>query len=151
MTLSSLTADGQTVRVRLAGALSGVEAATGPHPGLPTDTAPQLAAMLTQAAGASLIGERVYPRRDTHVAPLRAFGAHITATGSMIRLRGPERLHAADVQAADIRAVTALLIAALVADGTSTIRGLHHFRRGYGYLLTNLARLGAGITIEPED
>ncbi|MGW1072313.1 UDP-N-acetylglucosamine 1-carboxyvinyltransferase [Streptomyces sp. NPDC002537] len=147
----ALTADGQTVHVRLAGTLSGVEAATGPHPGLPTDTAPQLAAMLTQATGASLISERVYPRRDTHVAPLRAFGADITATGSMIRLHGPERLHAADVQAADIRAVTALLIAALVADGTSTIRGLHHFRRGYGHLLANLARLGAGITVEPED
>ncbi|MCC3770563.1 UDP-N-acetylglucosamine 1-carboxyvinyltransferase [Streptomyces sp. UNOC14_S4] len=146
----TLTADGDTIRVRLAGVLSGVEAATGPHPGLPTDTAPQLAAMLTQAAGPSLIGERVYPRRDTHVAPLRAFGADITATGSMIRLRGPKRLHAADVQAADIRAVTALLIAALVADGTSTIRGLHHLRRGYGHLLANLATLGAEVTVEPE-
>ncbi|RLV10279.1 hypothetical protein CTZ27_03410 [Streptomyces griseocarneus] len=146
----ALTTDGQAIRARPTGMLSGVEVATGPHPGLPTDTAPQLAAILTQAAGPSLIGERVYPRRDTHVAPLRAFGAEVTATGSMIRVRGPQRLHAADVQAADIRAVTALLIAALAADGTSTIRGLHHLRRGYGHLLANLARLGAEVTTEPE-
>ncbi|WP_078587935.1 UDP-N-acetylglucosamine 1-carboxyvinyltransferase [Streptomyces mobaraensis] len=146
----ALAADGQTVRVQLVRALSGVEVATGPHPGFPTDSAPQLAALLTQAAGPSLIGEWVYPRRDTHVVPLRAFGAELTVTGSMIRLHGPRRLHAADVQAADIRAVAALLIAALAADGTSTIRGLHHLRRGYGHLLPNLARLGAEVTIEPE-
>ncbi|WP_372408853.1 UDP-N-acetylglucosamine 1-carboxyvinyltransferase [Streptomyces luteireticuli] len=146
----TLIASGDAVHVRPTGALSGVRVATGPHPGLPTDTAPQLAAVLTQAVGPSAIDERVYPRRDTHVPPLRAFGADITSTGSVIRLYGPSRLHAAEVEAADIRAVTALLIAALAADGTSTIRGLHHFRRGYGHLLTRLATLGAEITTSSE-
>lgn len=122
-----------------------MEAATGPHPGLPTDAAPQLAAMLTQARGASLIGERVYPRRDTHVEALRAFGADISATGSMICVRGPVSLRAAEAEAGDIRAVTALLIAALAAEGTSTIRGMYHLRRGYGQLLANLTTLGADI------
>ncbi|MGW7312686.1 UDP-N-acetylglucosamine 1-carboxyvinyltransferase [Streptomyces sp. NPDC054865] len=126
--------------------LRAVRARTGPHPGLPTDTAPQLAALLTQAAGTSRVFEGVYARRDTHVAPLRAFGADITSIGQDIRIHGPARLTAADVQAADIRAVTALLIAALAADGTSTIGGMYHLARGYGRLLPNLAALGADIT-----
>lgn len=130
--------------------LSAVEAETGPHPGLPTDTAPQLAALLTQATGTSLIRERIYPQRDTHVAPLRAFGADIRTTGPLIRVRGPVRLRAADVESSDIRAVTALLIAAMAADGASTIRGLHHLRRGYGHLLDGLSTLGAEITTAPE-
>ncbi|WP_327359533.1 hypothetical protein [Streptomyces sp. NBC_01304] len=60
-----------------------------------------------------------------------------------------EAIPSAEVAAADIRAVTALLIAALAADGTSTIRGIFHLRRGYGHLLPNLATLGAEITTIP--
>ncbi|MEU0110695.1 UDP-N-acetylglucosamine 1-carboxyvinyltransferase [Streptomyces sp. NPDC006251] len=137
------------IRTHRGGPLRAIETATGPHPGLPTDTAPQLTAMLTQADGASLVAERVYPQRDTHVQGMRAFGADISSTGSVIRVRGPERLHGAEAEAADIRAVTALLIAALTADGTSTIRGTYHLRRGYGHLLDNLATLGADITTTP--
>ncbi|MGW1765143.1 UDP-N-acetylglucosamine 1-carboxyvinyltransferase [Streptomyces sp. NPDC002073] len=128
------------------GGLRAVQTRTGPHPGLPTDTAPQLTALLTLATGTSHVFEAVYPQRDTHVAPLRAFGADITADGQDIRIHGSARLRAADVQAADIRAVTALLIAALAADGTSTIGGMYHLARGYGRLLPNLAALGADIT-----
>ncbi|WP_042391100.1 UDP-N-acetylglucosamine 1-carboxyvinyltransferase [Streptacidiphilus melanogenes] len=128
------------------GPLEAVTTATGPHPGLPTDTAPQLAALLTQAEGVSLIHERIYPSRDTHVDTLAAYGADIATQGSTIRIKGATALHAADVEAADIRAVTALLLAALAAEGTSTIRGMYHLRRGYGQLLTNLATLGADIT-----
>ncbi|MBP0932523.1 UDP-N-acetylglucosamine 1-carboxyvinyltransferase [Streptomyces sp. KCTC 0041BP] len=130
--------------------LQAVSARTGPHPGLPTDTAPQLAALLTLAEGTSDLFEAVYPRRDTHVEPLRAFGADITATGQHTRIRGVTRLRAADVQAADIRAVTALVIAALAAKGTSTIGGMYHLARGYGRLLPNLAALGADITTDAE-
>ncbi|MFI1189333.1 UDP-N-acetylglucosamine 1-carboxyvinyltransferase [Streptomyces californicus] len=137
------------VRTRRQGTLTAIEVATGPHPGLPTDTAPQLAAMLTQAHGTSLITERVYPRRDTHVQGLRAFGADIDATGATTRIRGAARLHGADAEGADIRAATALLIAALAAEGASTIRGMYHLRRGYGHLLDNLATLGADITTIP--
>jgi len=138
--------DGQQGLTAAAGALDAVEAATGPHPGLPTDTAPQLAAMLTQACGTSLIHERIYPRRDTHIAALAAFGADISACGSTVRVTGPATLRAADTEAADIRAVTSLLIAALAADGTSTIRGMYHLRRGYSQLLAKLATLGAHVT-----
>ncbi|MEU9833535.1 UDP-N-acetylglucosamine 1-carboxyvinyltransferase [Streptosporangium sp. NPDC048047] len=134
------------VHTTLDGPLRGIDVATGPHPALPTDTAPQLAAMLTQARGTSLIAEGVYPRRDTHVEGLRAFGADIFSTGAVVCLRGPVRLHATTAAAADIRAVTALLIAALTVDGVSTIRGAYHLRRGYGHLLANFVTLGADVT-----
>ncbi len=146
----ALTGTAGGVRAAAGGPLAALETVTGPHPGLPTDTAPQLAAMLTQARGTSLIRERVYPRRDTHVPALRGFGADISAAGPVIRVRGPVRLHAAQAQAGDIRAVTALLIAALAAQGTSTIRGMYHLRRGYGQLLASLATLGADITTQTE-
>jgi UDP-N-acetylglucosamine 1-carboxyvinyltransferase len=145
----TLTPFGQDSLTAAAGALDAVEAATGPHPGLPTDTAPQLAAMLTQARGTSVIRERVYPRRDTHVQALREFGADISADGPAVRVTGPARLRAADAGASDIRAVTALLIAALAADGTSTIHGMYHLRRGYSHLLDSLTALGAHITTIP--
>ena len=138
--------DGQQCLTATVSALEAVEVATGPHPGLPTDTAPQLAAMLTQARGTSLIHERIYPRRDTHIAALAAFRAEISACGSTVRVTGPAGLRAAVTEAADIRAVTSLLIAALAAEGTSTIRGMYHLRRGYSQLLTNLATLGAHVT-----
>ncbi|MGW1998257.1 UDP-N-acetylglucosamine 1-carboxyvinyltransferase [Embleya sp. NPDC001921] len=124
-----------------------VAASTGPHPGLPTDTQPQLTTMLTQAHGTSTLTETIYPRRDTHVAGLRAFGADVATDGPRIRVRGPVRLHPADVHGEDIRAATAHLIAALTADGTSTIRGMHHLRRGYQRLVPTLTALGAHATL----
>ncbi|MEU7839317.1 hypothetical protein [Nonomuraea sp. NPDC049129] len=70
------------------GELRAVRAATGPHPGLPADTAPQLAALLTQARGTSAIDERIYPRRDTHVAGLHRFGADVHTTGTTVHPPG---------------------------------------------------------------
>ncbi|WP_433353498.1 UDP-N-acetylglucosamine 1-carboxyvinyltransferase [Microtetraspora malaysiensis] len=132
------------------GELQAVRTATGPHPDLPTDAAPQLASLLTQARGTSAVDERVYPRRDTHAAGLRHLGADVHATGTTVHVRGPASLRAAHVEAGDIRAVTALLIAALAAHGASTIAGMYHLRRGYGNLPAKLAALGADITIDAE-
>ncbi|MFJ4867015.1 UDP-N-acetylglucosamine 1-carboxyvinyltransferase [Streptomyces sp. NPDC088757] len=130
--------------------LHGADVRTGPHPGLPTDTAPQLGALLTLARGTSSVLETVYPRRDTHVEGLRALGANITSSGQLVSICGVPRLRPAAVRAADIRAVTALLIAALTAEGTSTIGGMYHLARGYGRLLPNLGALGADITTHAE-
>ncbi|MDN3056900.1 UDP-N-acetylglucosamine 1-carboxyvinyltransferase [Streptomyces sp. SRF1] len=143
-------APGGEVHMALTGPLRAVETATGPHPGLPTDTAPQLAAMLTQAHGTSQITERVYPQRDTHLQGLTAFGAAVSSRGPAVLVHGASRLRAAQVGASDIRAVTSLLMAGLVAEGTSTIRGMYHLRRGYGHLLSHLSALGADITTIPE-
>ncbi|MCS0634781.1 UDP-N-acetylglucosamine 1-carboxyvinyltransferase [Streptomyces sp. LP05-1] len=127
-----------------------VHTATGPHPAFPTDTQPQLTAFLSQAPATSRIEERVYTDRTTHIGPLRALGAAVNADGSVITVRGPAPLTGADVAGKDIRAATAALIAALAAEGTSTIRGMYHLRRGYGGLLPKLTSLGAELTINPE-
>ncbi|MFI9186870.1 UDP-N-acetylglucosamine 1-carboxyvinyltransferase [Streptomyces goshikiensis] len=115
-----------------------------------TDVQPQLTAFLTQAPGISRIEERIYTARATHVDPLRAFGAAITADGPTITVNGPSPLTAARVTGQDIRAVAALLIAALAAEGTSTIQGTYHLQRGYGSLLPKLTALGAKLTVVQE-
>ncbi|MFB7865441.1 UDP-N-acetylglucosamine 1-carboxyvinyltransferase [Streptomyces sp. NPDC056069] len=115
-----------------------------------TDIQPQLTAFLTQAPGTSRIEERIYTARDSHVAPLRAFGAAVTADGPTITVHGPSVLTAARVAGEDIRAVAALVIAALAAQGTSTVRGVYHLQRGYGSLLPKLATLGAELEVMQE-
>ncbi|MFZ3476023.1 UDP-N-acetylglucosamine 1-carboxyvinyltransferase [Streptomyces sp. 2.9] len=112
-----------------------------------TDVQPQLTAFLTQAPGVSRIEERIYTARATHVEPLRAFGAAVTAHGPTITVHGPSPLTAARTAGHDIRAVAALVIAALAAEGTSTIRGVYHLQRGYGHLLSKLVALGAELTV----
>ncbi|MFD4243603.1 UDP-N-acetylglucosamine 1-carboxyvinyltransferase [Streptomyces sp. NPDC058525] len=115
-----------------------------------TDVQPQLTAFLTQAPGISRIEERIYTARATHVAPLRAFGADVTADGPTITVHGPSPLTAARVAGQDIRAAAALVIAALAAEGTSTIQGKYHLHRGYGNLLPKLTALGAKLEVVQE-
>ncbi|MFJ6621013.1 hypothetical protein ACIQOW_25990 [Kitasatospora sp. NPDC091335] len=79
-----------------------------------------------------------------------SFGATVNASGPVITVRGRSALKATEVVGEDIRAATALVIAALAAEGTSTIRGMYHLRRGYGGLLPKLAALGADLTIDQE-
>ncbi|MFF2403477.1 UDP-N-acetylglucosamine 1-carboxyvinyltransferase [Streptomyces goshikiensis] len=112
-----------------------------------TDIQPQLTAFLTQAPGTSRIEERIYTSRATHVDPLRALGADVTADGPTITVHGPSPLTAAHVASQDIRAVAALVTAALAAEGTTTIQGIYHLQRGYGSLLPKLASLGAELTV----
>jgi UDP-N-acetylglucosamine 1-carboxyvinyltransferase len=147
----TLAPRGSGTEVTSAGRPHPVTAQTGPHPGLPTDVQPQLTAYLTQADGPSRITERVYTSRCTHVQGLRAMGADLRADGPHILVMGPRRLHGAPVEAADIRAVTSLVTAALAAEGTSTIRGMYHLQRGYGALLPKLAALGALVTTTQDD
>ncbi|MER5356195.1 UDP-N-acetylglucosamine 1-carboxyvinyltransferase [Kitasatospora sp. NPDC002551] len=115
-----------------------------------TDVQPQLTAFLTQAPGVSRIEERIYSSRATHVDPLRAFGAAVTADGPAISVRGPSPLTAARVAGEDIRAVAALVIAALTAEGTSTVQGIYHLQRGYSSLLPKLAMLSAELEVVQE-
>jgi hypothetical protein len=145
------TVRGQVVVAAGAVIAEGARMVTGPHPGFPTDVQPLLTAFLTQARGTSRIEERVYTQRGSHAEPLRALGAHVNADGQLITVRGRTPLTGADVAGEDIRAVTALVIAALAAEGTSTIRGMYHLRRGYSCLLPKLAALGAELTIDQEN
>jgi UDP-N-acetylglucosamine 1-carboxyvinyltransferase len=118
---------------------------TRPHPGFPTDLQPQTTVLLTRLPGVSTIAERVFAARASHVAGLRRFGARIEEHDGTLTVHGPARLTGADVVGTDIRCAVAYVLAALVADGRSTVGGMYHVRRGHGDLFGALRGLGADI------
>ncbi|GAB4321719.1 MAG: UDP-N-acetylglucosamine 1-carboxyvinyltransferase [Dehalococcoidia bacterium] len=133
------------VRVCRPGTLSAVSFQALPYPGLPTDLHAPMAALLTQAHGVSIIHERVFDNRMLYVGELRKMGAEIVSTGSSAIVSGPAQLHGAHVRALDVRAGAAVLLAALVAPGTTVIEEIHHLDRGYERLEQKLRALGADV------
>ncbi len=104
---------------------------TNPHPGFPTDCQAVVMAMACVADGVTVITERIFENRFRHVAPLRRFGAQIeTENNAVAIIEGKERFNAAKACSTDLRGGTALVIAALAAEGRSEITGLHHIDRG---------------------
>ncbi len=133
------------MRVRGDGNYRAVNAQALPYPGLATDLQPQLAAFLTQANGASTIHERVYDNRLLYIGELRKMGANVVATGQTAIITGPTKLTAAPVSALDVRAGSACVLAALVAEGTTEIDEVHHIDRAHEDLHGKLRALGADI------
>lgn len=150
------------IRFRRNGSLHGVAVETDTHPGYMTDWQQPLVAVMTQAKGESTVHETVYEDRFGYTKTLIAMGANITTSTDCYgelpcrwwahgyvhscRVVGPTKLHAADIVIPDIRAGMAHLIAALIADGTSTLTGVEHLDRGYQDLVSRLQGLGAKIT-----
>jgi UDP-N-acetylglucosamine 1-carboxyvinyltransferase len=126
--------------------LRAVDVTTLPFPGFPTDLQAQMMAMLTVADGISIVTEKIYPDRFTHVAELNRMGAAIRKEGNTAVVHGARRLSGAPVMASDLRASAALVIAALVAEGKTTISRIYHLDRGYENLEKKLRRLGATIS-----
>ncbi len=129
---------------------------TLPYPGFPTDMQAQFMALLTLSEGDSVISETVFENRLRHVAELNRMGADIRVKGNNAIIRGVPMLTGAPVLATDLRASAALVIAALAAEGQTTIQGLHHLDRGYEHLDVKLQKLGAQVQrvqvdIEPSD
>jgi UDP-N-acetylglucosamine 1-carboxyvinyltransferase len=116
-----------------------------PYPGLATDLQAPMAALLTQATGVSVIHERVFDNRMLYVGELLKMGAEIVSTGSSAIVSGPTPLHGAHVRALDVRAGAAVLLAALVAQGTTVIDEVYHLDRGYERLDEKLRDLGVQI------
>ncbi len=133
------------LRVRGSGELRAVSFQALPYPGLATDLHAPMAALLTQASGVSIIHERVFDNRMLYVGELRKMGAEIVSTGSSAIVSGPTRLHGAHVRALDVRAGASVLLAALVAQGSTVIDEVYHLDRGYERLDQKLQALGAGI------
>jgi UDP-N-acetylglucosamine 1-carboxyvinyltransferase len=104
-------------------------------------------AALCLADGTSTVDETVFENRFLHIQELQKMGANITTHGNKAIISGVKNLHAAHVKATDIRASCALVLAGLTARGTTTMEGLHHWRRGYDALDKKLQTLGAQITI----
>ena len=127
------------------GPLRAVDVATEPYPGFPTDLQAQFMALMTIASGASVVRETVFESRFMHVPELGRLGANISLQGSTALVRGVERLHGAEVMATDLRASVSLVLAALVAEGETTVHRIYHLDRGYESLDRKLVQCGAEI------
>ena len=126
------------------------ELSTTEYPGFPTDMQAQFMALATQCEGSSIIQERLFENRFMHVSELQRMGANITLKGNTATIQGKSKLYGADVMATDLRASSALVLAALVAKGESNIHRIYHLDRGYESLESKLTKLGAKITREKE-
>lgn len=125
--------------------LVGTDIMTDPYPGFPTDLQAQFMTMLTQCEGAGMVTETVFENRFMHVPELCRMGANITVHGSSAIVRGVKKLKGTDVMATDLRASVALVLAGLVAEGTTTVHRIYHLDRGYENLVAKLQACGAHI------
>ena len=142
---AAVVEEAQAVRARATGCLKAVDIQAIAYPGFPTDLQAAFGALLTQARGVSVIHERVFENRLLYANELRKMGAQIEVSGSMARIHGPTKLTGTTVQALDIRSGAALVLAAAVAEGTTTIEQAHHVDRGYEDLVDTLCGLGARV------
>jgi UDP-N-acetylglucosamine 1-carboxyvinyltransferase len=127
------------------GDLKAIDVNTEPYPGFPTDLQAQFMALMAIASGASVVRETVFESRFMHVPELCRLGANITLQGSTALVRGVEHLRGAEVMATDLRASVSLVLAALVAEGETTVHRIYHLDRGYEALDRKLVQCGADI------
>lgn len=125
--------------------LKAVSIKTLPYPGFPTDMQAQMMAMMVIAEGRSKVTETVFENRFMHVVELNRMGAQISTEGRSAVIDGPCKLTGCDVRATDLRAGAAMILAGLVAEGTTRIGDLHHIDRGYENIVAKLKKLGADI------
>ncbi len=118
---------------------------TLPYPGFPTDMQPQIAAVLTLAQGTSLVTESVWDNRYRYVDELKRMGAKIQVDNKMAVIEGVDHLQGAPIQACDLRAGAAMVIAALAAHGTTEISCVQYIERGYEDIVGKLRAVGADI------
>jgi len=122
-----------------------VDIRTAPHPGFPTDMQAQFAALNTVADGVGTIIETIFENRFMHMLEMRRMGAEIRLEGNTAIIRGVPRLTAAPVMATDLRASASLVLAGLVAEGTTEVERIYHIDRGYECIEEKLQGLGAQI------
>lgn len=140
----------ETLRVIGPKEIQRIDIKTMPYPGFPTDMQAQMMAMLSIANGTSVVIETVFENRFMHVDELRKMGANIRIDRRTAIIEGREFLTGAQVNATDLRAGAALIIAGLVAKGKTTIHNVYHIDRGYDQVENKLKNLGAIIYREKE-
>ena len=142
----SITPQADGLRVVANERLRAIDFSTLPYPGIATDYKPLLVGMLSVASGTGIATENLYPGRFRYVDELQKLGADIRIDGHHAVIRGVDQLVGASVNAPDIRAGAALVVAGLVASGETVINNIHHIDRGYDDLVGKLAALGALVT-----
>ncbi len=130
--------------------LRAIDAATLPYPGFPTDLQPFVLAYDAVAEGSGMVTENLFEARFRTVQELARLGADVRVDGHHAMVHGKPRLSAAPVEASDIRAGAALVVAGLVADGVTRVSGAHHVDRGYARFDENLRALGADVRREAD-
>ncbi|WP_239615812.1 UDP-N-acetylglucosamine 1-carboxyvinyltransferase [Cohnella mopanensis] len=150
---ATVECDENGIRVQALNPLRAVDVKTLPYPGFPTDMQAQMMTLLLVADGTSIVTETVFENRFMHVDELIKMGAEIKVDGRTAIVTGGTKLSGASVCATDLRAGAALICAALVADGSTEVSGIHHIERGYMNIVNKLAALGADIyrAPSPED
>ena len=118
---------------------------TAPYPGFPTDLQAQIGVVLSIADGTSIISENIWESRFQYTYELNKMGAKITAQGKTAFFEGVDSLSGAPVYATDLRAGAALIIAGIIANGTTELYNLEHIDRGYENIETKFRNLGANI------
>ncbi len=142
---ADVTVEGEGVRVRARGELRPADIATQPFPGFPTDMQAQFMVLASVARGQSVLSETIFENRFMHVPELQRMGADIVIDGRTAIVRGPSRLTGATVMATDLRASACLVLAGLIAAGTTEILRIYHLDRGYESLDRKLRALGADV------
>ena len=127
------------------GDIQAVDITTQPFPGFPTDLQAPFMALMATAQGTSVISEKIYENRLQHVAELQRMGASIRVDGSTAIVEGVAQLSAAPVTGSDLRAAAAMVLAGLVANGTTKVSGLKHLDRGYDNVEAKLNAVGAQL------
>lgn len=136
----------ESIHVSCDGPLMKTSFKTMVHPGFPTDMQPQFSTMLSTAEGTSIVTDSIFDNRFRYVNELRRFGADIAVEGTTAIISGVPELSGATVKATDLRAGAALVIAGLMANGTTVVEDIFHIERGYENIDEKLRSLGADIT-----
>jgi len=142
---STFTITDDTITIHPSWDIKPVKIVTQEYPAFPTDMQAQFLALATQAEGVSIIEERLFENRFMHVSELQRMGADITLNGNIATVNGKNSLGGTDVMATDLRASSALVLAALVAEGKTDIHRIYHLDRGYDKLKEKLEAVGAKI------
>ena len=142
---NTFTITNDSITIHPSGVIKPVKITTQEYPAFPTDMQAQFLALATQANGVSIIEERLFENRFMHVSELQRMGADITLHGNIATVIGKTQLSGTDVMATDLRASSALVLAALVADGETNIHRIYHLDRGYDSLEKKLELVGAKI------
>ena len=140
--------DGDAMIVRRGGQrLQRANIKTMPYPGFPTDMQPQIAAVLCLAEGTSVLTEGVWANRYRYTEEFRRLGANIQVDGKIAIIEGVEKLSGAPMEACDLRAGAAMIIAGLAAEGVSEVTNIKHIERGYEDIIEKLSGIGADIRV----
>jgi UDP-N-acetylglucosamine 1-carboxyvinyltransferase len=142
---AELKCSSEGIQVRAPRKLSSIDLVTETYPGFPTDMQAQMCALMSVTPGISAITEKIFPSRFMHLSELRRMGSKVDLEGSTAIIHGVSDLSGAPVMASDLRASAALVLAGLVAGGTTEVNRVYHIDRGYENIDRKLQSLGAEI------